>query len=57
MYIDYNDMLPYDLQIYFEKSNCKKQIHSLSKNLYIKLKNNIVYLTVVLNFGILQMTT
>ena len=26
MYKAYNDMLPYNLQIYFEKSNCRRQI-------------------------------
>ena len=27
LYKAYNDMLPYNLQIYFEKSNCRRQIH------------------------------
>ena len=27
MYKAYNDMLPYNLQIYFEKSICRRQIH------------------------------
>ena len=31
MYIAYNNMLPYNLQIYFEKSNCRKQIHSFKQ--------------------------
>ena len=27
MYKAYNDMLPYNLQMYFEKSNCRRHIH------------------------------
>ena len=32
MYKAYNDILPYNLQIYFEKSNFRRQIHCFKQN-------------------------
>ena len=50
MYKAYNDMLPYNLQIYFEKSNCRRQIHWFKQKFvsYVQLENNLSYY----NYGV-----
>ena len=52
MYEAYNDMLPYNLQIYIEKSNCGRQIHCFKQKILRTTKKTALYTVLVSYCGV-----